>query len=109
MGRSWMEEYDRKDDERRERYLNDRLEYCLERWEDVLKNSHYDRKAEIRALKDVIEAYKNLKIEAFDYNEEDFNKKEAKLCILQSKEMEEQYKTDTMEEYEYEEDDRGER
>lgn len=101
-----MEEYDRKNDKRRERYLNDRLEYCLERWENVLTKSYYDRREEITALKDVIEAYKNLKIEAFDYNKEDFNKKEAKLRMLQAKEMEEQYKTDTMEEYEYEEDDR---
>lgn len=69
-----MEKYERRNDEKRERELNTRLERLLVRLDESFNNR--DR---VKILKEIVEIYDELRIDACDYDERDF---EAKKCEL---------------------------
>ena len=71
---NWMEEFERNEDEQRERELNIKLEKLL----DLLDKVSIDNE-EVKILKEILNIYEELRIEAFDYDEKDYNNKKKKL------------------------------
>ena len=71
---NWMEKYERRNDEKRERDLNARLSRLLDRLGECFYNR--DR---VKILKEIVEVYDELRVDACDYDEKDF---EAKKCEL---------------------------
>lgn len=105
---SWMEKYERREDAKREKMLNDILERYIEDYDKCNTSIDIDKSEKIRKLEAVIEAYKSLIIEAYNYDEEDFKNKEQELSRLKYEVMQEKYneseESQSWEEYRREED-----
>lgn len=86
---NWMEKYERKNDEKRERELNLRLGKLLN-----LLDEAYRVNDRIKLLKEIIEVYDELRIEAFDYDEKDFSDRKIELSKIRYKLMEKNHKED---------------
>lgn len=70
---NWMEEFERNKDEQRERELNIKLEKLL----DLLDKVSMDNE-EVKILKEILNIYEELRTEAFDYDEKDYNNNKKK-------------------------------
>lgn len=79
---SWMQKFERIEDEKREKELNEILEEKIGEYDDYNRVRKIDINKKIRKLEDVIEAYKSLIIEAYKYNEKDFQEKQKELSTL---------------------------
>lgn len=86
---NWMEKYERKKDEAREEELNIKLENLL----DLLDEMNRD-KDRIRIIEKILEIYDKLRIEACDYNENDYKAKKKELLNIRYKIMKEKYMED---------------
>lgn len=109
MKNNWMQEYERKKDKRREKFLNNVLEKALNDWENIIYISRKGEFDEIPFLERIVIAYEDLKREAIDCDDKDYEKKKRRLECLKYKKMEKEYKEnvrfqrdDCFEEDEYE-------
>ena len=74
---NWMEKFERNKDEQRERELNTKLEKLLD-----LLDKTYKNEGKIKILKEIIDVYKELKVDACDYDENDYICKKKELEVL---------------------------
>ncbi len=79
---SWMQKFERKEDEKRERELNEILEQTIEEYYECNIAKQIDINKKIKKLENVIEAYISLRLEAFKYDENDFMQKQKELSNL---------------------------
>lgn len=86
---NWMEKYERRNDEKRERELNARLENLL-----VSLDESFDNKARVKILKEIVEVYDELRIDACDYDQRDFEAKKCELDRLRYEIMEKAHMED---------------
>lgn len=104
---SWMEKFERKEDEKRERELNEILEEAIEEYDDYNMVTNLDINKKIKKLEKVIEAYKSLMIEAFNFNAKDLEEKQKELSTLRYELMQEKHNkgkdSESWEEYKKEE------
>lgn len=104
---SWMEKFERKEDEKRERELNEILEEAIEEYDDYNMAKNIDINKKIKKIEKIIEAYKRLIIESFDFNEKDFEQKQKELSTLRYELMQKRYnegkEAESWEEYKKEE------
>lgn len=104
---SWMEKFERKEDEKRQRELNEILEEVIKEYDDYNMITNIDINKKIKKLEKVIEAYKSLIIEAFDFNTKDFEQKQKELSTLKYELMQEKHNkgkdAESWEEYKKEE------
>ncbi len=84
-----MEKYERRNDEKRERELNARLENLL-----VSLDESFDNKARVKILKEIVEVYDELRIDACDYDQRDFEAKKCELDRLRYEIMEKAHMED---------------
>ena len=84
-----MEKYERSNDEKRERELNFRLRELLSLLDEAYRVG--DR---VKLLKEIVEVYDELRIEAFDYDEKDFEARKSELGKIRYELMEERHKMD---------------
>ena len=90
MRKNWMENFDRRNDEARERMLNNQLKDSLEIL-DELK----DEQKRMKILEKIVEIYATLKTEACDIDEKDYLSKQKELVNLRYKKMQEKHKQET--------------
>lgn len=88
---SWMEKFERKEDEKRQRELNEILEEAIEEYDDYNKVTNVDINKKIKKIEKVIEAYKSLIIEAFNFDAKDFEQKQQELSTLRYKIMQQKH------------------
>lgn len=86
---NWMEKYERKKDEARERELNAKLESLLELLDKV-----YINKDRVKIIEKILRIYEALRIDACDYDKNDYNKKKKELLDIRYKIMKEKYMED---------------
>ena len=103
--RNWAEEYENKQEELRERNLNNRVSSLIEKIDNMK-----DTKEMIAKLEEAVKTFKNLYNEGFEYNKEDEAYVNKKLSELKYKELEEKHKAeggehDSWAEYKKEEED----
>ena len=84
-----MEKYERKKDEARERELNCKLESLLNLLDEVYRN-----KDRVKIIEKILRIYDELRIEACDYDENDYNAKKKELLDIRYQIMKEQYMED---------------
>lgn len=104
---SWMEKFERKEDTKRERELNEKLEEAIEEYDEYNKATKVDINKKIKKIEKVVEAYKRLMIEAFNFNEKDFEQKQKELSALRYELMQKRHNegkdAESWEEYKQEE------
>ena len=71
---NWMEKYERKKDEEREKELNLKLLFLLDTLDEV-----YTDKDRIKIIEKILNIYENLRIEACDYDKNDYISKKKEL------------------------------
>ena len=100
---NWMEKFERNKDEQRERELNVELEKLLDLLDKTYKNEE-----KIKILKKIIDVYKELKVDACDYDEKDYisKKKELEEIRYRIKEQEHIKSTESQSWNEFEEEER---
>lgn len=86
---NWMEKYERKKDEARERELNVKLESLLELLDKV-----YINKDRVKIIEKILKIYEALRIEACDYDKNDYNEKKKEFLDIRYKIMKEKYMED---------------
>lgn len=88
---SWMEKFERKEDEKRERELNEILEEAIEEYDDYNMVTNVDINKKIKKIEKVVEAYRSLMIEAFNFNAKDLEEKQKELSTLKYELMQEKH------------------
>ena len=86
---NWMEKYERKKDEERERELNRLLESLLDLLDEVYKD-----KDRIKIIERILRIYDELRMEACDYNEIDYKAKKKELLDIRYRIMKQKYMED---------------
>ncbi|MBQ2938293.1 MAG: hypothetical protein IJE05_05405 [Clostridia bacterium] len=86
---NWMEKYERKKDEEREEELNIKLESLL----DFLDEAYRD-KDRVTIIERILRIYEELRIEACDYNEQDYKAKKKELLDIRYKIMKKKHMED---------------
>lgn len=95
--KNWAQAYEDKENEKRERILNHKLENTVSDMEGLLGSYYKDDTTKLKAiLERIVDAYQDLKRESFDFNEEDYNyyKKRLNKLIKEQpyKDLEEKFK-----------------
>lgn len=83
---NWMEKFERKKDEQRERELNVKLDKLLDLLDEIQTNN--DR---IRVLDKIINVYEELRVEAYDYDKKDYIRKKDELAKIRYRIKKEEY------------------
>lgn len=77
---NWMEKYERRKDEQRERELNTKLEKLLN-----LLDEAYRDKDRVKILEEILKVYGELRTDACDYDEKDYMAKKKELAEIRYK------------------------
>lgn len=77
---NWMEKYERRKDEQRERELNTKLEKLLN-----LLDEAYRDKDRVKILEEILKVYGELRTDACDYDEKDYMVKKKELAEIRYK------------------------
>ena len=83
---NWMEKYERKKDETRERILNTKLEQLLN-----LLDETYKKQDRVKVIEKIVEVYDKLRIDACDYDINDYRAKKEELLQIKYEIMKEDY------------------
>lgn len=86
---NWMEKYERKKDEEREEELNILLDSLLDLLDEVYKD-----KDRVKIIEKILKIYDELRIEACDYNENDYKAKKKELLDIRYKIMKQNHMED---------------
>ena len=83
---NWMENFEKREDEQKEKVLNRQLEKLLD-----LLDEAYKREDRIRVLEKIIQIYEELKKQLYDYNFKDYIAKKSELANIRLQIKKEEY------------------